>query len=421
VNDTVSDQYEAFPYPEIDPETESLAALDVTPGHLLEVIQYAFAGFLDYTRPLRILSAGGGTGDASLMMAQQMTTLGLTGEVVDLDISEASHNLSRRRAEKRGIKNIRYVQGSVLDLKAGSFGSFDYINCSGMLHHLPDPIEGLSRLLSVLAPDGGIGVMVYGEYGRTGLYHLQQTLRLLDQGEDLVVKLALTRDLIDHLPPNNWLPKNPVLGGNHAELSDSEIVDRYLHSQDRAYTVPQIYDWVDSCGCSLQTFVPPGRYDARIYLIGATSAPRVAGLSQAQNAELAELLAGDMHKHTFYLRPKAAQPAALPSPMDPASIPVLRNREAAGLAAKLEPGLGFHEAHGGLQLEFPLNEMAPLIIALMNGQRTLQEIHAALEGDGNDLTWTDFLKEFGYLYEVMHRHLYRLFLTRTPMPAGRII
>ena len=421
MNNPVNDQYEAYPYPEVDPDSENLDPIDVTPGHLLEVIQYAFAGHLDYDRPLRILSAGGGTGEASLMMAQQMTALGLAGEVVDLDISEASHGLSKRRAERRGITNINYRHGSVLDLDVAETGLFDYINCSGMLHHLPDPVLGLTRLASVLSPKGGIGVMVYGEYGRTGLYHLQQSLRLLDQGETLSDKLAFTRDLIGHLPPNNWLLRNPVLGDDHNNLSDSEVVDRYLHSQDRAYTVPQINAWADTCNCEVETFVPPGRYDARIYLIGAEAAPRVTGLAPAQNAELAELLAGDMHKHTFYLRPKPEAKAALPSPTDPASIPVLRNRDAAGLAAKLQPGLGFHEAHGGLQLEFPLNEYAAPIIALMNGQRTLHDIHVALEQGGVELSWSGFLKEFGYLYEVMHRHLYRLFLTRPPLPEGVII
>jgi ubiquinone/menaquinone biosynthesis C-methylase UbiE len=421
VNDAVNDQYEAYPYPLVDPEAESLEPIDVTPGHLLEVIQFAFAGKLDFSRPLRILSAGGGTGEATLMMAQQLTTLGLEGEVVDLDISTASHDISRRRAERRGIENITWINGSVLDLNSDDIGLFDYINCSGMLHHLPDPDLGLSKLVSVLSPAGGIGVMVYGEYGRTGLYHLQQALRLLDQDEPLSEKLAFTRELIDKLPPNNWLPKNPVLGGDQARLSDSEVVDRYLHSQDRAYTVPQIYDWADICGCEVETFVPPGRYDARIYLIGSTAATRARDLPTDKSAGLAELLAGDMHMHTFYLRPKSQNPDQLPSPTDPEVIPVLRNREPVGLAAKLEPGLGFTESHGGLPLEFPLNEMSAPIIALMNGQRTLKEIFVALNQSHPDLTWIEFLKEFGYLYEVMHRHLYRLFLIKVPLPENTVI
>ena len=58
-------------------------------------------------------------------------------------------------------------------------GPFDYIDCCGVLHHLPDPAAGVEALLSVLAPGGGMGLMVYAPYGRTGIYMLQEGLRLL--------------------------------------------------------------------------------------------------------------------------------------------------------------------------------------------------------------------------------------------------
>ncbi len=58
-------------------------------------------------------------------------------------------------------------------------GKFDYIDCCGVLHHLPDPAAGLAILRGALNDDGGIGLMVYGAFGRTGVYHLQEALRLL--------------------------------------------------------------------------------------------------------------------------------------------------------------------------------------------------------------------------------------------------
>ncbi len=67
---------------------------------------------------------------------------------------------------------------------AGSgLGPFDYIDCCGVLHHLPDPAAGLRALLSVLAPGGGLGLMVYAPHGRTGVYMLQDALRLLAPAE----------------------------------------------------------------------------------------------------------------------------------------------------------------------------------------------------------------------------------------------
>jgi hypothetical protein len=47
------------------------------------------------------------------------------------------------------------------------------------LHHLPDPLGGLQALVSVLKPDGAIGIMTYGALARSGVYPLQQLLRVL--------------------------------------------------------------------------------------------------------------------------------------------------------------------------------------------------------------------------------------------------
>ncbi len=86
--------------------------------------------------------------------------------------------VARARAEARGLANIA-VQGSLLDLAGVGLGPFDYIDCCGVLHHLPDPAAGLAALVSVLAPGGGMGLMVYAPHGRTGVYMLQDALALL--------------------------------------------------------------------------------------------------------------------------------------------------------------------------------------------------------------------------------------------------
>jgi len=420
MSDKVADQYEAYPYPEVDPEADDLATLDVMPGHLLEVNQFVFAGRLDFTRPLRVLSAGGGTGAAALMIAAQMTALGLAGEVVDLDLSAASQAVAKRRAERRGLTNIRFVQGSLLDVAALEPGPFDYINCTGVLHHLADPVAGLRALLSVLAPGGGVGVMVYGEYGRTGLYHLQRVMDLIDPNDPLPQRLARLRALLANLPPNAWIKRNPVLGGDHAAMSDAEIVDRYLHPQDRAYTVPQIAEWVAEAGGELSALVAPARYDPLTYLDDAALVEKLKTLPLLARAEVAELLAGDMAKHVFYVKRRGECAPPL-QPIAAEIIPVLRNREPTGLAEKLTPGLGFHHAHGGLTVELALSELSPAIIGLINGQRSLSDIHGALVAQHPDLTWAQFLGEFGHLHSVMHRHMYQLFLSLTPMPKGVVI
>ena len=177
--DEVRAQYEALPYPPRDPRDEAIRLITGTPSHVLEINHYLFSGRLNFARPFRALVAGGGTGDACIMLAQQLADRRCPGEVVYLDISTASRQICEGRAKARGLRNINFLTGSLLDLPSMPIGQFDYIDCTGVLHHLPDPAAGMRALASVLNPDGGMGVMLYGEYGRSGVYPLQELLQTL--------------------------------------------------------------------------------------------------------------------------------------------------------------------------------------------------------------------------------------------------
>ena len=59
---------------------------------------------------------------------------------------------------------------------------FDWINCVGVLHHLPDPDKGLQSLAQVLAPGGIIHIFVYAALGRWEITLTQKAIALL-QGD----------------------------------------------------------------------------------------------------------------------------------------------------------------------------------------------------------------------------------------------
>ncbi len=152
-----------MPYPARDPRDEAVRLITGTPSHILEVNHYLFAGRLNFIRPFRALVAGGGTGDACIMLAQQLVDRRCPGEVVYIDLSSASRAVCEARAKVRGLRNITFLTGSLLDLPTMTIGQFDSIDCTGVLHHLPDPAAGLQALASVLEPEGGIGIMLYGQ------------------------------------------------------------------------------------------------------------------------------------------------------------------------------------------------------------------------------------------------------------------
>jgi hypothetical protein len=62
-------QYEAFPYPQRDPRDEAKRLIIGSPGHLREIDYWVFGAHRPASRPLNALIAGGGTGDATIMLA----------------------------------------------------------------------------------------------------------------------------------------------------------------------------------------------------------------------------------------------------------------------------------------------------------------------------------------------------------------
>ena len=235
-DDAVRLQYEELPYPARDPADEASRLITGSPSHLLEIEHYVFAGHR--AGVFRALIAGGGTGDGAIMLAQQLAERG-QGEVVYLDISEPSLKIAEARARVRGLDNISFHLGSLVAIDMLNLGPFDYIDCCGVLHHLAEPLEGLRALRQALKPGGGMGLMLYGALGRTGVYPLQQALRRLTPGAGTAERLEVTRELLEALPPTNWFRRNPLLQ-DHLTGGDAGLYDLLLHPRDRAYRVAEI-------------------------------------------------------------------------------------------------------------------------------------------------------------------------------------
>ena len=169
--------YENLPFPLRNPDDEKFRLLITPPDVLAKINHYCFEGKESFEGNFRALIAGGGTGDALIYLAQQLSERG--GEVTYLDMSAQSMEIAKQRAEIRGLKNIKWVHASLLDIPELDLGKFDYINCVGVLHHLNSPADGLRCLESVLADDGGMSLMVYGRYGRMGVTIMQNMLKMI--------------------------------------------------------------------------------------------------------------------------------------------------------------------------------------------------------------------------------------------------
>lgn len=397
MSEPIRDHYETYPYPTRDPGEEKSRLVTGSPSHLSEVNHYLFNGVRDFGKPFRALVAGGGTGDATVMLAQQLADAGPGGEVVYLDLSQAALEVAEARVRARGLDNVSFHRAGISDLPGLGLAPFDYIDCCGVLHHMPDPAEGLSIIAGSLAPGGGMGLMLYGRYGRRGVYEMQFMLQRLSGHKPPAARLDLARRLLETLPATNWLKRNPFLGDH--KRGDAELADLLLHPQDRPFTVVEIGELMAGAGLTIVSFVEAIRYEPSSYIKDPRLLKAMTSLSMLERAAFAEELAGNIKTHVFYVTNATASTEARPD--GPEVIPCLKSYDGKELARACGRNLLLKVEFDGLPLGFALPRLAPLILERIDNAASLGQIHDGLKALDPGLGWEDFLAQFQDLRRVL--------------------
>ncbi|MBW8039415.1 MAG: class I SAM-dependent methyltransferase [Planctomycetes bacterium] len=331
----VREQYENYPYPYRDPEDEKKRIVCGGLDCIAKINHYCYGGKCDFKNSFRILVAGGGTGDAAIFLAEQLRET--NAQIVYLDVSLASMEIAKQRVQIRGFDNIEFVQCSLLDLRQMELEKFDYINCCGVLHHLKNPVEGLEALKSVLKNDGAVAIMIYGKYGRTGVYQMQELMRMINDDEpDMQIRIENTKAVLECLPETNWFKKaelsffkpnknfkdmkNAKLIYGTSKNSDVEIYDLFLHSQDKPFTVLEVYELVNNCGLNLVDFVETRAfYRPETFIKNPALLQRIKTFPIKYQQAIAELITGTIKKHVFYV---SNQTSTIADPNDFDNIPL---------------------------------------------------------------------------------------------------
>jgi SAM-dependent methyltransferase len=245
-------------------------------------------------RPRRnqeILIAGCGTSQAASYALREPDA-----RITAIDISDTSLRHTRDLQRKYNLENLELHQLPIESVREMG-RTFDLVVCTGVLHHLPDPDHGLCALRDVLRPSGAMRLMVYARYGRAGIYMMQEYCRLLGIS-------ASAKDLRELGATIEALPADHPLSGVLRRATDfrrpEAIADALLHPQDRAYTVPELYAWLDRCGMSFGRWIEQAPYLAQCGAVARSPhAARLALLTPRLQHAAVELFRGTMVSHSF--------------------------------------------------------------------------------------------------------------------------
>ena len=202
---------------------------------------------------LQVLIAGCGTMQAAVL-ALKNPQCKFTG----IDFSRTSIAHEESLCERHNLRNLTLRRMDLRDVaKLGI--SFDLIISSGVLHHLVDPGEGLRALALALEPSHGVMlIMLYGRMARIGVYALQDAFRRM-RVPQTPEGVKFVRATIQRLPPRHpgrwYFETSPEMN------SDAAVVDTFLHTQDIAYSVQDVLEFVEKNNLKFKGWLDNGIYN----------------------------------------------------------------------------------------------------------------------------------------------------------------
>ena len=366
--------YERHPYPPPVDSLEKYRRLWQDPRRRRADHHLSWAA-KTYREDHAILIAGCGTSQAA-KHALRWPAARVTG----VDFSATSVRATQALKRKHGLDNLQVHQLAVE--RVGELGSrFDQIVCTGVLHHLADPDAGLRALRDALEPDGVMQLMVYAPYGRTGVYMLQELCRRIGiqatgaEIRDLAAALAT-------LPPGH--PLETLLREAPDFREEAALADALLHPQDRAYSVPQLFDFLERGGLTFGRWVKQAPYDPRCGVMARLpQAPRIARLPPPDQYAAVELYRGTMVRHSLVAhrddRPGSSGRVSFAGDAWPGYVPI-RMPDTICVAERLPPGAAavlINRGHSYTDLFLPIDARERRLFDAIDGERTIGEIARA--------------------------------------------
>ena len=282
--------YERHPYPPPVNDLHQYKELWES-GDRLRVDYHLMWPGASYREDLDVLVAGCGTSQAAKHAIRQPSA-----RVIGIDISSTSLSHTQTLKRKYNLHNLQILQLPIE--RVNELGCrFDKIICTGVLHHLSDPDGGLRSLRAALKPEGAMHLMVYAPYGRTGIYMLKEYCHRLGIVPSEVEIGDLTA-VLKELPRGN--PLDYLLRESPDFRQPGALADALLNPRELAFTVPQLFDYLERCGLVFGRWLRQAPYTPSCGVLPSTPhGARLVKLSAQDQYAAVELFRGTISRHSL--------------------------------------------------------------------------------------------------------------------------
>jgi SAM-dependent methyltransferase len=371
VAEEVQEFYDRYPYPRPVHNLENYRRLWDDPQRR-RADYHLFWSNIPYREDHSILIAGCGTSQAAKHALRWPMA-----QVTGIDCSATSVRHTNELKKKYNLENLQVHQLAIEQVDELGM-SFDQIVCTGVLHHLADPDAGLAALRDVLGPDGAMHLMVYAPYGRTGIYMLQEFCRRIgvratDEGvRDLIAALRA-------LPPSH--PLETLLRHTPDFRHEAALADALLHPQDRAYSVPQLFEFLQKGRLTFGRWIKQAPYSPRCGAIAKLpQANQMARLSLKEQYAAIELFRGTMVRHSMIVyrtdRSAASRPISFTGEAWLEYVPI-RMSETICVQERLPPGASavlINQNHTYTDLFLTISATEKRLVDAIDGNRSIGDI-----------------------------------------------
>jgi len=173
-------------------------------------------------------------------------------DITATDLSAQSLETAARNARSLDICNVKFKQETIN--KASYAGEFDYVICTGVIHHNAEPDRPLKNLARALKRDGVLELMVYNRYHRIITTAFQKAIRLFGgnaENGDFELELLIAKKIIEGNKLRNLMAQSIR---EYTACPEAQLADALLQPVEHSYTVESMDELASACG--LEMLVP---------------------------------------------------------------------------------------------------------------------------------------------------------------------